>query len=327
MPEDLIRMAIPNLTRIPFTRVEMPVKGHPIVFLHTRSLGSSFAPLDTSFVAKPEEWGAFERSPAAAKQVFAKSIEAMASLFAATTSHFPEFRSLDDREVALVRARAPEDKRDTLPVEKNTWVVMSFVHSLKDLAGLAAKGGSTARSVFSYIMKTPRVMRELGRILVVDLFNGSGDRFFVRDARRVAGVQNLGNLFVVSPDGLFLTCEFCGIDFWDPSSEYKDLYVPIGPGWNGDLLHDGKKAELERMAKAIVTQLPAKIAEAAKGGHAADEDDEGPAPRVVLGSPHAKEFVTGTREGKAALKAHLQRLIRTGGVPSGVVSRMRALAW
>jgi hypothetical protein len=204
---------------------------------------------------------------------------------------------------------AVDDVKDPAKV----WFIMKFVKGLVSADKFQGSHKST-------IAGKPDLMIELGKIITVDIFLGSTDRFiFARRPSFTGGlkgdwghkqvswaIQNAKNIFLVEGSPL----KFIGLDFLDPNSGYNDLSKPVPTDndvtpWPGQPLKGGNSDDRDAMADEICDSLNKVLG-------------------LGLGKAHKEKLRKGLADGKEALKKHLDK-----NKPSlaGLKDRVKRLGW
>jgi len=158
----------------------------------------------------------------------------------------------------------------------------------------------------------PRLLPELGKVVAVDLFCGNRDRF--GDDGRLVNLGNIG--FQKDLDKTYAPV---GVDFFESQGTFSNMYVfsVDKSTWGGMVLGDPDRilAFANTAIQSLNTLFASKIT------------PRGMPNDGVLGMPQVNALVAGIKVGAVLLRFHLNRKLRSTGVPSGVKARMEALGW
>ena len=206
IPADLSNADLIGPTIIPGYDPNDNLTWHPVFIVQCT------LPAPARYVIKAETF-----SPMKNLERITQSFLVMAKLYATVTPNLPEQRLLLPQEIALIRPALDAAQAayfDTLPSGPDGifWFVMEFIDQLDTLKGLA--GAPAPRMARIDRLLDDNAWRALGRIAVVDFFVNNNDRFDLGSKNPVRHPQNI----MIGPKGPV------GLDFFDPWSEYWDLY-------------------------------------------------------------------------------------------------------
>jgi hypothetical protein len=266
-----------------------------------------------------------------------RSFELIAEMFRHVTPGFGEVRLLKSTEVGCLKAgrsqqgvvvaegtanairivdaqnESQDDKNGTTHGVHDTaggfWYVMKFIHGLTHLERLQQhRAEQPEQRIIALIVGNPRMMEDLGKIFIVDLFVRYNDRFYVGEDEGCL-IRNPGNIFVVTNENQ-TQGRFVGLDFFQADqSGFSNLFaaLPQNQWWGGMHLEEGRKNEREELSRQAIRAIQQR--------------------NVGVGEEHRKKFRDGMSAGREALRNYLHVWKKKETLPAGIQDRMTKLGW
>jgi hypothetical protein len=188
---------------------------------------------------------------------------------------------------------------------------MPYLEGLHD--GDLEKKDEEGKIRFYQTLCKPSVLREMGRVIAADLFNGNNDRFNSKTGR----LNNASNLILQRmQDG---TDRIIGLDFYQTDGEgFCDLYKPIPTDWGGYHLRTPE-------TRAAFAQM---VVEGLTEHFLQNSDGLGYVLGLEFDGSHAWQILNGMNEGVELMKSYLNRRYSMGKpVNSAIRDRARLLGW